>query len=174
VVEAAPLAIVTPLTTSTFISMSNIVATPTNNSFTVTFDTDIPCLMAMDFWGHNDPSLQAPLAGSILEGVLRMRHSIASGALPAGNHAGYYFGYSLRLDANDVSGGKLRSQQGFVRLTGARVQRGLALPVRWNQFGDGTRPPNGGGSGPRLEGSGNWSSYTWAQYNPKMTTYPAP
>ena len=173
--EVNPLAIATPITTSTYITISNVVATPAANSFQVTFDTDIPCLMAMDYWAHNDPSLPQPLAGSNLEGVLRTRHTISSGALPAGNHTGYYFGFSLRLDANDVSGGKLRSYQGHVRLIGARsVAKLNAVPVRWNTFGDGTRPPNGGGSGPRLEGSGNWSSYTWAQYNPKGTTYPAP
>ena len=150
-----------------FITLSNVRFTATNNSFTVLFDTDQPVLMAMDFWSQNDPSLPAPLAGSVLEGVLRTAHVIASGALPAGNHAGYVFGFSLRLDANDVSGTTLRSYQGYVQLPGARVQRNLALPVRWNTFGDGTRPTGGGGIG-------NWSSYTWAQYNPKGTTYPTP
>lgn len=163
----------TPLTTSTFITISNIAATPAANSFTVTFDTDIPCLMALDWWSQNDPSITVP--GSTLEGVLRTRHSISTGALPAGDHTGKYFGFSLRLDANDISGGKLRSYQGMVRLIGARTVAKLnAVPVRWNMFGDGTRPANGGGSGPRLEGSGNWSSYTWTQYNPHGTTYPTP
>lgn len=156
-----------------FITLSNIRTVPTSNSFTITFETDQPVLMAMDLWSHNDPSIGS--MASILEGVLRTNHTIATGALPAGNHAGYYIGYSLRLDANDVSGKTLRSQQGFVQLIGARNQTGKAVPVRWNQFGDATRPPNGGGNPARsMEGSGNWNSYTWAQYNPKGTTYPTP
>jgi hypothetical protein len=67
-------------------------------------------------------------------------------------------------------------QNGSVRMPNARTTtNGKAVPVRWNQFGDGTRPTNGGGNPARsMEGSGNWSSYTWTQYNPKGTTYPTP
>lgn len=159
-----------------FITISNVKATPGTNAFTVTFDTDQPVLMAMDFWSQNDPSLPAPLAGSILEGVLRTNHTIASGALPAGSHQGFWFGFSLRLDANDVSGKTLRSVQGMVQLTGARAAAGKTVPVRFGNYGDGTRPANGGATqqGQYLVGGGNWSSYTWAQYNPKLTTYPTP
>lgn len=158
-----------------FITLSNIRTIPTTTGFTLTFDTDQPVLMAMDYWSQNDPSLPAPLAGSVLEGVLRTNHTITTSALPAGNHTGYMFGWSLRLDANDVQGKTLRSQQGFVQLLGSRSSRGRTVPVRFNQYGDGTRPANGGGNPARnMEGSGNWSSYTWAQYNPKMTTYPTP
>lgn len=147
-----------------FITLSNIRTIPRTNGFSVTFDTDQPVLMAMDFWSHNDPSLTT--AGSVLEGNLTTRHTIDTGALPGTNHGGYYLGFSLRLDANDVSGKSLRSQQGFVKILGARTTtNGKAVPVRWNMFG-GTPPPNGQG--------GNWSTYTWSQYNPKGTTYPAP
>ena len=129
-----------------YITISNIKATATNNSFTVTFDTDQPVLMAMDWWSHNDPSITA--AGSVLEGVLRTNHTIATGAMPAGDHSGKFFGFSLRLDANDVSGKTLRSYQGFVQLLGARtVAKQNAVNVRWNSFA--------------------WNRYTWAQYNPK-------
>lgn len=149
-----------------YITLSNVVATPTANSFTVTFDTDIPCKMAMDWWSHNDPSIVA--SSSVLEGTTVTRHSITTGAMPAGDHTGKYFGFSLRLDATDVSGKTLRSYQGFVRLIGARTTAKLnAVPVRFNNYGDGTRPAGGAGVG-------NWSSYTWAQYNPKNTTYPTP
>jgi hypothetical protein len=159
-----------------YITLSNIRTSATNAAFTVTFDTDQPVLMAMDYWSQNDPSIPPGTAGSVLEGVLRTRHTITTNALPAGNHAGYTFGYSLRLDANDVSGKTLRSQQGFVQLLGARTTgNGKAVPARFNMYGDGTRPANGGGNPARnMEGSGNWSSYTWAQYNPKGTTYPPP
>jgi hypothetical protein len=150
-----------------FITMSNVAWVPTNNSFTVTFDTDAPCLMAMDWWSHNDPSITVP--GSVLEGVSRTHHTISTGAMPApvGSHAGKVFGFSLRLDTNDTSGMTLRSQQGFVQLIGARAYAGKTLPVRWNTFGDGSAPAGGGGIG-------NWSTYKWAQYNPSGAAYPAP
>lgn len=166
-----------PTSTPYVTSISNIRAIPTATGFTVTFETDVPVLMAMDYWAQNDPSLPAPLAGSVLEGVLRQTHSITTTALPAGDHTGKVFGYSLRLDSNDVSGKLCRSQQGFVQLLGARTVAKLnAVPVRFNNYGDGTRPANGGATaqGPYLVGGGNWSSYTWAQYNPKLTTYPTP
>ena len=170
-----------PTSTPYVTSISNIKATPTSTGFTVTCDTDVPVLLAMDYWAQNDPSLPAPLAGSILEGVLRQQHSMTTNALPAGDHTGRVFGFSLRLDSNDVSGKTLRSYQGFVQLLGARTVAKLnAVPVRFNQYGDGTRPANGGATsqagptGTYLVGGGNWSSYTWAQYNPKLTTYPTP
>lgn len=158
---AAPQIIAGP---PSFVTLSNIRTIPRANGFALTFDTDQPVLMAMDFWSHNDPAL--PNAGSVLEGVLTTHHTIDTGTLPAGNHGGYYLGYSLRLDANDVSGKTLRSQQGMVKILGARTTtNGKAVPVRWNMFG-GTPPPNGQG--------GNWSTYTWAQYSPSGKAYPQP
>lgn len=152
--------------TTKFITISNVRATATATTFTVTFDTDVPCLMAMDWWSQNDPSVITSTA--VLEGVARVNHTIASGAFPAGDHTGKVFGFSLRMDANDTSGLGIRPYQGTVQLLGARtVAKNNAVPVRWNMFGDGTRPSGGGGIG-------NWSSYTWTQYNPKNTTYPNP
>jgi hypothetical protein len=149
-----------------FITLSNIRTSSTNNTFTVVFDTDQPVLMAMDYWSYNDPTFTTP--GSVLEGVLGTHHTISTGAIaPVVNRAGKVFGFSLRLDAADVSGKTLRSQQAFVQLVGARLQAGQQLPVRFNMYGDGTRPAGGGGNG-------NWSSYTWAQWNPKMTAFPTP
>jgi hypothetical protein len=164
-----------------FVTLSNIRTIPSSTGWTITFDTDQPVLMAMDYWSQNDPSLQNPWAGSVLEGVLTTHHSIATAALPAGKHVGYVFGYSLRLDANDVSGLTLRPQQGLVQLLGARAPgqtafgNALSVPVRFYQFG-GTPPPGPGGTQPGGGGPniGNWSTYTWAQYNPKGTTYPTP
>jgi hypothetical protein len=159
-----------------WITISNIKPIPGTNAFTVTFDTDVTCLIQMDYWSHNDPSIPAGIAGVVTE-TATMRHTFTTPALPAGDHTGKYFGFSLRLDANDVSGYQMRSQQGMVRLIGARsVAKLNAVPVRWNTFGDGTRPANGGGTTNLGQGpaAGNWSSYTWAQYNPKGTTFPTP
>jgi hypothetical protein len=144
-----------------FITVSNIRTAPTSNSFTVTFDTDQACLMAMDWWSHNDPSITTGTA--VLEGVLRTNHIIASGAFPAGDHTGKMFGFSLRLDANDVTGKLLRAQQGFVQLLGARsVAKANAVPVRFNGF---SGPMTA--AVPALGTQGNWSRYTWSQWNPK-------
>lgn len=159
-----------------FITISNIKATPAANAFTVTFDTDIACLIQMDYWSHNDPSIPAGVAGTVTE-TATMRHTFTTPALPAGDHTGKYFGFGLRLDSNDVSGSQMRGQQGWIRLIGARtVAKNNAVPVRWNTFGDGTRPPNGGGTTSLGQGpaAGNWSSYTWTQYAPKGTAFPTP
>jgi hypothetical protein len=127
----------------------------------VNFVTDIACLMAMDYWAQNDPSLQN-LAGSVLEGILTTQHSIATAALPAGKHAGYVFGFSLRLDSNDTTGLSLRSYQGMVQLPGARAQAGMQTPIKFTTFGT-LYPPTPGGN----PGGFNWSTYAWAQYAPK-------
>lgn len=165
----------TGASSTAWITIRNVSYTATATSFTVRFETDFPCLMAMDWWSQNDPSITSGTA--VLEGVARTQHVIASGAMPAGDHTGKVMGFSLRLDANDVSGLGIRPYQGTVQLIGARTTAKLnAVPVRWNTFGDGTRPVDGGGTGPLKNGpaAGNWSSYTWAQYNPKMTTFPTP
>jgi hypothetical protein len=174
--EVEQLAIVSGPTGQPWVTISNIRPVPSTNVFTVTFDTDVACLIQMDYWSHNDPSIPPGIAGAVTEPGATTRHTFTIPALPAGNHTGYYYGFSLRLDSNDVSGYQMRSQQGVVRLTGARSSRGLQGPVRWNMFGDGTRPANGGGTTTLGQGpaAGNWSSYTWAQYNPKQTTFPTP
>lgn len=155
------MALPSPLTAYglTYITLSNVTPIPTPTGFTVNFNTDVPCLMAMDYWSQNDPSLQN-LAGSVLEGVLTTQHSITTAALPAGKHGGYVMGFSLRLDANDTTQLTLRGYQGFVQLLGARQQANLQVPVKFYTLGDGTAPPGGGGNG-------NWSTYKWAQYAPK-------
>jgi hypothetical protein len=77
-----------------------------------------------------------------------------------------------------IPAGKIfRPLQGTFRMPKSRTSvAGRSVPVRWNTFGDGTRPVDGGGTGALKNGpnAGNWSSYTWAQYNPKGTTFPTP
>jgi hypothetical protein len=95
--------------------------------------------------------------------------------MPAGS-AGRTFRYTISL-APDVTTLRSYPVDGAFRVPGARtVANGQAVPVRWNTFGDGTRPANGGGTTTLGQGpaAGNWSSYAWAQYNPKMTTFPTP
>ena len=70
-----------------------------------------------------------------------------------------------------IPAGKIfRPLQGTFRMPKSRTSvAGRSVPVRWNTFGDGTRPVDGGGTGALKNGpnAGNWSSYTWAQYNPR-------
>jgi hypothetical protein len=147
-----------------YITLSNIAWSATNNAFTVTCTTDVACMIQMDYWSQNDPSIPQPIAGTVAEAGPVTRHTFTTPALPGvvGSHAGKVFGFSLRIDANDTTGLTLRSQQGWVQLIGARAYAGQTLPVRFYTFGNGTPPPPSGGGG-----NGNWSSYTWAQYNPK-------
>ena len=128
-----------------YITLSNVRWTPAANAFTVRCDTDVACLLQMDYWSHNDPSIPQPIAGTVAEGGATTTHTFTTPALPAGDHTGKFFGFSLRKDATDATGKTLRSQQGFVQLIGARtVAKGNAVNVRWNSFA--------------------WNRYTWAQY----------
>lgn len=166
--QVEPLAVPPQGASSTvWTTISNVTVVPGPNSFTVNFTTDVPCLMAMDWWSQNDPSITASTA--VLEGSVRTQHSISTGAMPAGDHTGKTFGFSLRMDANDTSGVGIRPYQGTVQLTGARTTtKGNAQPVRFYQFGGTPPAPAGGG------GVGNWNQYTWSQWNSKGTTYPTP
>ena len=94
-------------------------------------------------------------------------------------HPGKHIIFTITVDPSDTSGLTLRPYVGTYDFPGTRMPApiaGISVPVRFYMFGDGTRPPNGGGTGPLLNGpaAGNWSSYTWAQYNPKGTVFPAP
>jgi hypothetical protein len=100
-------------------------------------------------------------------------------SLPAGS-AGKAFRFMMVFTPDDTTLRSVTTDGGF-RVPEARtVANGKALPVRWNTFGDGTRPANGGAvstvtqAGTYMMGGGNWSSYQWSQYNPKGTVYPAP
>jgi hypothetical protein len=146
-----------------FITISNVKAIPTSSTFSVQFDTDVACKMAMDWWSQNDPSITTSTA--VLEGSALTKHNIAAGAFPAGDHTGKVFGFSLRLDATDTTGLALRSYQGFVQLLGARTTgKGNAVPVRFYSF---SGPMDA--AVPAAGQKGNWSTYTWSQWNSKST-----
>lgn len=151
-----------------FATISNVRAVPTNNGFTVYATTDVAIQLQLDYWSQNDPSIPPGVAGTAPAEAGPLTQHVFVVTLPGGNNrSGFVYGYNFRQDSNDTSGFQWRGFQGTIQTTGARSTRGQTLPVRWNMFGDGTRPAGGGGIG-------NWSSYTWAQYNPKGTTYPTP
>jgi hypothetical protein len=163
-------AIVSGPTPQPYITVSNVVVAPGNTTFTVSFDTDVACMMELDWWSQNDPSMTASYAEN--EGVTRTHHTMTTSK--AATRPGFTYGWSLRLDTNDTSGYLYRALiQGVAQCTGARAAASQTVPVRFYAFGGNGSPPPGG-TGGQGGGTGNWSTYTWAQYNPKRTTYPTP
>lgn len=154
-----------------FATISNIVATPTPTGFTVTATTDQPIMLQMDWWPQNSALPVGPGTAPVEAGpTTNHSFTVSVGA----GYAGQIFGFNFRQDSNDTSGLLWRPYQGLVQLTGARtVANQKAVPVRFYQFG-GTPPPSPGGSTGVGQNTGNWNTYIWAQYNPKLTTYPTP
>jgi hypothetical protein len=148
-----------------FITLSNVIPSSTATAFTVSFQTDQPVICRMDWWSQDDPSVTGVV--TIVDAGATTQHTFTTASLGAG-HAGKHFNFRLSLDPTDVSGKTLRPYFGTIQLIGARAGTALAVPVRFYTFG-GTPPPTPGGGG-----IGNWSTYTWAQYNPKGSIYPAP
>jgi len=151
---------------SAFVTLSNVAAAPNAAGDTVVFtvETDQAVQLRFTVWDAQNPSVTAGgQEGSAILG--RRTFSYALSPLTA-SAQGKVMGYEITSLTTPPP--TLRPFQGTVRIGAARtVAKNNAVPVRWNMFGDGTRPAGGGGIG-------NWSSYTWAQYNPKMTTYPTP
>ena len=148
-----------------YITLSNVVAAPTASAVTVTFQTDASCLIALD-WYPIDENISN--SGTVTEGAAATNHSMTF--TPGAGHQGHDYGFVIRLAPADTSGLTLRSYTGSIQLLGARtVAQQNALPVRFYQFG-GTPPPGAGGT----PGGYNWNTYTWSQYNPRGTTFPAP
>jgi hypothetical protein len=147
-----------------FATISNVAPiplSPIGQRINVYFDTDQVCLTEVDWYSPDDATI-AP--GSVVEaGPNAKGHSpvIDLGA----PHPGKHLVFTIKLAATDSSGLALRPYVGSTDLPGTRWPApiaGKSVPVRFYTFGDGTRPAGGGGVG-------NWSSYTWAQYNPKGT-----
>ena len=167
-----------PAGPAAFITLRDITFANDATNIYIRCTTDQATRLTFRMWRTNNPLVvysetETPTA------ILGMRYqTLARSNLGAMDFSGETVMIEIltTVPPNPVGSAYLRPYSGSLRITGARsVAKGNAVPVRWNQFGDGTRPPNGGGNPARnMEGSGNWSSYTWAQYNPKMTTYPAP
>ena len=152
-----------------FITLSNLIVGNDASSIYARCDTDGPIRLTYRMWREKDPSVVYTETESAAA-VGKRYQTLPRASLGAMDFSGeiVFVEISATIPPNPVGTPILRSQVGSCRVTGARTTtNGKAVPVRWNTFGDGTRPPGGGGVG-------NWSSYTWAQYNPKGTTYPTP
>jgi len=158
-----------------FVTVSNLRVNPSASAFVVTFDSDQAFQAAVNWTADTDaPSPGGgPLTGIANEAGPTTRHSIT--VAPAQAAAGKTYTFYIQLAAADSSGLLIRpyALDGFVQLVGARAAANQTVPVRFYAFG-GTPPAPAGGTGGQGGGTGNWNQYTWAQYNPKRTTYPTP
>lgn len=145
-----------------FVTLSNIYDADTTTTFTITFDTDQPVICNVTAWAGSSPNVGTPLT-PVVDASARTHHVITV-TPPAGN-AGNVFAFQIALDSTDTSGFTLRPYIGVTQLARRATPD---VPARFYMYGDGSRPAGGGAN------KMNWSSYTWAQYNSKGTTYPTP
>lgn len=158
-----------------FVTLSNVIATPNAAGTVVTFTvtTDQSVQLNFRIWDAMNPSVSA--SGTEAAAAVGTRTFAYTLSPVSANPQGRVMGYEITSVTAPPP--TLRPYQGTIRIPAARTTtNGKAVPVRWNMFGDGTRPQWGGGTTNRGDGpaAGNWSSYTWAQYNPKGTTFPTP
>jgi len=167
--EVTPLVSSLPAGPPLFITLSNIYDSDTATSFTVTFDSDQAFVANLQAWAGSIPGQSGNAIATVTDSSAVLHH-VLQVTVGAG-HAGQVYSFNITVDSSDVSGLTLRPYNGVTQLAGARVpgsQMGASVPVRFFMYGDGTRPAGGGPN------HINWSSYTWAQWNPKGTTYPTP
>jgi|SRR5215831_73838 len=160
---------------SGFVTLSNVIAAPNAAGTVVVFSvtTDQSVQLNFRIWDVMNPSVSA--AGTEAAAGIGTRTFSYTLSPVSANPQGKVMGFEITSVTAPPP--TLRPYQGTVRIPAARtVANQKAVPVRWNMFGDGTRPVDGGGTGPLKNGpaAGNWSSYTWTQYNPKQTTFPTP
>ena len=152
-----------------FTRPSNVYLRATGTSMGIEFDTDQAIQLSM-VWQRTDPGADpgvAPVGGTVTDAAAATHHLLVT---PASLAPGQLILMTVQVAATDSTGLTFRPMVAQQRTINTRMPApvaGRSVPVRWNTFGDGTRPAGGGGIG-------NWSSYTWAQYNPKGTTYPTP
>ena len=171
-----PLAIVAgpPL----FATPRNMYIRATGTTIGVEFDTDQAIQLSL-VWQRTDPGAdpgQAPLGGTVTDAAAATHHLLVT---PASLAPGQAVLLTVQLASTDSTGLTFRPIVTQQKTIGARAAGrqafgyNLSVPVRFHAFG-GTPPAPAGGTGGQGGGTGNWNQYTWAQYNPKGTTYPTP
>jgi|SRR5215831_4802260 len=160
---------------SGIVVLSDVQAAPNAAGDTVVFwvDTgDSSVQLNFRIWDVTNPSVSASgTEASAKSGRRNFSYALAPlTSTPQGKTMGY------EITSTTAPPPTLRPYQGVVRIPGARTVAKLnAVPVRWNSFGGTPPAPAGGTGGQGATGAtGNWNQYTWAQYNPKGTTYPTP
>lgn len=151
-------------------------AVPTSTQATITYSTDIAGKGTFTWWPAGtqrppDPVSTSADTGQVIEGTNVTSHSQAAAA---GLVPGRQYNYDLKV--TDTGGTNTsRTASGTFFMPGARAaipppNGPQAVTTRFYNYGSSGTPPAGGGSGTL---AGNWSTYTWAQYNPKNTSFPS-
>lgn len=166
--EVTPLISQIPMGPPAFLTVSNVAPlplSPLGQRLTVYFDSDQSFISNVAWYSPDDQT--------IVPGQVTEAGANAKGHAPVIDlgtpHPGKHVIFTITVDPTDTSGLTLRPYVGVYDMPGARIGTALAVPVRFYAFG-GTPPPGAHG-GPT---GSNWNTYTWAQYNPKGTTYPTP
>lgn len=147
-----------------FLTISTVQVANTPTGFQVTFDTDQACEIQMAWWPTQFPNTGPGVSGGPSDSSPVTHHVL--GVNIGTSAAGQSYQFVLQLAAGDVSGLLLRPYQGTALVQAKFNRTTPAVPVRFYNFGGTPPPPAGGG------GQGNWSTYAWAQWNPKGTSFP--
>ena len=148
-----------------YINIFNVTfsSTATGGAMTVTCETDQACILSMDYYPQDGRLSSAPSNnGTVTDSGALLKHTFTVTFSDARN-AGQNFGFRIRKDATDTTALGIRDYIGSLRLAGSRTTgKGNAVPVRFYTFsGPGT------GAVPAAGQLGNWSTYTWSQWNAK-------
>jgi len=146
-----------------FVSLRDITVAPSADLTTLTFTvwTDLSIQLRYRVWLEQNPSVSAAgndAAASV--GKHLFPYPLGPLATPA-DLRGKIAGFEI-LSATPQTQPYLRSYVGSVRMPGARDP--FDIPVRFFSF---SGPMTG--AVPTLGTLGNWSRYTWSQWNPKST-----
>lgn len=146
---------------SAFVTLSDVSAEPNANNDGIIFKvtTDQSVQLRFRIWDALNPSvvIVANEAGA----KAGPRQLVAPLATLTADATGDVLGYEIL--STTAPPPTLRPFSGTVRMAGARtVAKGNAVPVRFNGFSG-----SFSAAVPALGVGGNWSRYTWSQWNPK-------
>lgn len=146
-----------------YITLSNIIMGNDATNMYVRCDTDQSCQLRYRMWREKDPAtIYTETESSAAVG--KRYQTLPRSGLGAMDVAGevVFIELSVPVPPNPATP-YMRTYTGTTRVTGRRTTtNGTAVPVRFNGF---TGPFSA--AVPTLGTKGNWSTYTWSQWNPK-------
>lgn len=143
-----------------YITLSNVSPVPTPTGFAVSFDTDVACQCQMPWWPTQNPQSGPGFLSGPADASPVTHHTLAVNI--GASAAGQSYQFQLVLSAADTTNLIFRAYQGSVQILGARAAAGMVIPVKFFTYGT-SYPPTPGNQ------QGNWSTYSWSQWNPKGT-----
>ena len=163
--EVQPLADLPLAGPAAFITLRDITFASDANNIYVRCTTDIATLLTFRTCRTKDPNTIYTETESPTP-ILGMRYqTLPRSNLGPADYSGetVLIEISTQVPPNSVGSPYLRPYTGSLRLVGARtVANGKALPVRFNGFSG-----SYAAAVPPLGTKGNWSTYTWSQWNTK-------